>query len=282
MTDQPITAHEAAQPPTARQRMTLALTERGITVHTDNDAGNSWLLVNMEGDTFPGVGTPQLVAYVYEAREDWVFVDAPMERWAGTWRVHYNDGTTEHALFTGTSKADAATETAECAAFIAGCLAAPASALTGQTPTRPAYQLPDARVLGTAATEALEAARRANERLGRVMAIVTAAAVRDILTGHEAAAPFDAVRAELVEGEDGSLFPTGRYWTAAGDERTFTEAVGASEAGNGIHGMSEWTVHLDDDNRHVWEPLCTELPDRDRRPAWGIDLVRAAALDLDA
>jgi hypothetical protein len=113
------------------------------------------------------------------------------------------------------------------------------------------------------------------------MVVAAAAAVRDILTGHDHGAPFDAAGVELVEGESGSLFPTGRYWTMAGDERTFTEAVGLAEAGNGIHGMSEWTAYLDDNTWDVWRPLCSELPDRDRRPAYRLDLLRAAAITLD-
>lgn len=93
---------------------------------------------------------------------------------------------------------------------------------------------------------ALGAATDAHDQLGRAMVVVTAAAVRDILTGHEPDAPFDAAGVELVEAERGPLYPTGRYWTLTGEERTFTEAVGESEAGNGIHDMSEWTAYLDD------------------------------------
>ena len=144
---------------------------------------------------------------------------------------------------------------------------------------QPPYEIP--ANLGTVAHAALNAAHAAHEQLGRAMAVVTAAAVRDILTGHEPGAPFDARAVELVEGESGSLFPTGRYWTAAGGERTFTEAVGESDAGNGVHDMSEWTVYLDDSTADVWRPLCVELPDCDGRPAFALDLIRAAALPLD-
>ncbi|MEU5476838.1 hypothetical protein [Streptomyces mirabilis] len=151
--------------------------------------------------------------------------------------------------------------------------------MTNQTPSRPPYQIP--ADLGTIAHAALNAAHAADEQLGRAMAVVTAAAVRDILTGHEPTAPFDASAVELVEGESGSLFPTGRYWTMAGDERTFTEAVGKAEAGNGVHGMSEWTVYLNDNTADVWRPLCSELPDGDGRPAFALDLIRAAALPLN-
>ncbi|MFE2425005.1 hypothetical protein [Streptomyces hokutonensis] len=150
--------------------------------------------------------------------------------------------------------------------------------MSDQTPPRPAYRLPNSSALGAAVDTALNDAERAHEQLGRVMAVVTAAAVRDILTGCKPDAPFDAAAVELVEGEDGSLFPNGRYWTMAGDERTFTETVGLTEAGNGIHEMSGWTAYLDDDTRDVWRPLCGELPDRNGRPAYRVDLVRAAAL----
>lgn len=98
--------------------------------------------------------------------------------------------------------------------------------MTDQTPSRPAYQLPDSGTLGAAALESLNAVEKANDRLGRVMAVVTAAAMRDILTDFDHSAPFDAARVQLTEGEDGSLFPTGRYWTAAGEERMFADADG--------------------------------------------------------
>ncbi|MDX3069770.1 hypothetical protein PV518_47935, partial [Streptomyces sp. ND04-05B] len=74
----------------------------------------------------------------------------------------------------------------------------------------------------------------------------------------------------------------GRYWTAAGEERTFTEAVGETDAGSGLHDMGEWTAYLDDSTRDVWRPLCDDLPDRNGRPAYRLDLIRAAALTLDA
>ncbi|MDQ0962002.1 hypothetical protein QFZ66_005880 [Streptomyces sp. B4I13] len=153
--------------------------------------------------------------------------------------------------------------------------------MTDQPPTRPAYRLPDSSALGAATDKALNNAERAHEQLGRVMAVVTAAAVRDILTGCKPDAPFDAAAVELVEDADGSLFPNGRYWTMAGDERTFTETVGLTEAGNGIHDMSGWTAYLNDNTRDVWGPLCTKLTDRDGRPAYALDLAQAATLPLD-
>ncbi|PWI15992.1 hypothetical protein DI272_18845 [Streptomyces sp. Act143] len=149
-----------------------------------------------------------------------------------------------------------------------------------QTPTRPAYELPASQALAEAVDQALNDNRTTHEQLGRVMLVVTAAAVRDILTGHQPDAPFDAARLELTEGKD-SLFPTGRYWTAAGDERTFTEDVGETEAGNALHDLGGWTAYLGDSTRDVWSPLCEELPGRDGRPVWSLDLPRAASLTLD-
>ncbi|MER7477395.1 hypothetical protein ABTX60_07030 [Streptomyces sp. NPDC126510] len=150
--------------------------------------------------------------------------------------------------------------------------------MTDQPTSRPAYEIPAS--VSAAAHAALEATWTTRERLGHAMVVTTAAAVRDILTGHKTDAPFDAAGVELIEGQDGSLFPTGRYWMAAGDERTFTEAVGENEAGNGIHGMSEWTVYLNEDTRDVWRPLCSKLEYRNGRPAYRLDLLRAAALPL--
>ncbi|MDQ1018890.1 hypothetical protein [Streptomyces afghaniensis] len=152
--------------------------------------------------------------------------------------------------------------------------------MTNQPPSRPAYELPASSALAEAVDKALNDNRTAHEQLGRVMAVVTAAGVRDILTGHQPDAPFDAARLELREGED-SLFPTGRYWTAAGVERTFTEDVGQTEAGNALHDLSGWTAYLDDNTRGVWRPLCEELPDRDGRAVYALDLARAASLTLD-
>ncbi|MGO4420919.1 hypothetical protein AB4Z54_19895, partial [Streptomyces sp. MCAF7] len=127
--------------------------------------------------------------------------------------------------------------------------------MANQPPTRPAYEIPSN--LSAEAHAALDATHAAHERLGRAMVVTAAAAVRDILTGHEPHAPFDAAGVELVECADGSLIPSGRYWTTVDIERTFTEAVGETEAENGIDGMSEWTAYLNDDTRDVWRPLCS-------------------------
>jgi hypothetical protein len=110
--------------PTARERMTAALAEYGITAHRDEDAGNSWLVIPVTGSDFPGVGTPQLVAFVYEAHEDWVFVDAPMEHWAGTWQIRFNNGAAEAVIHRCDPNADPASATAAAAKFVADIRAA--------------------------------------------------------------------------------------------------------------------------------------------------------------
>jgi hypothetical protein len=99
--------------------MTAALAEYGITAHLDKDAGNSWLVIPVTGSNFPGVGTPHLVAYVYEEREDWVFVDAPMEHWAGTWQIRFNYAAVEVVIHRCDANADPATATAAAAKFVA-------------------------------------------------------------------------------------------------------------------------------------------------------------------
>ncbi|MFF4248969.1 hypothetical protein ACFYY2_31510 [Streptomyces sp. NPDC001822] len=129
------------------------------------------------------------------------------------------------------------------------------------TQTR-AYQHPDSGTLSAAADAALAAHSEAADRIARVMTVVTAAGVRDGLTGCDP----DATHLELTEGYDGDLWATGRYWTADGAERTFAEHA-ADGAGAGIV--------------HVWHPLCTELPDRDGRPAYRLDLTKAAGMPLD-
>ncbi|GAA2948426.1 hypothetical protein ACFPN0_15125 [Kitasatospora cinereorecta] len=153
--------------------------------------------------------------------------------------------------------------------------------MTNQAPQSPAYPLPDGQAISTAAHEALNAHFAAVARLGRVMAVVTAAAVRDILTDNDHDAPFDAAHAELVEAADGSLHGTGRYWTADGTETSFTEAIGEHEAAMGVFGMNEWTPYLGYENQDVWKPLVTKLPDRNGQPAYRLDLAKAAALPLD-
>ncbi|MFE4582377.1 hypothetical protein [Streptomyces chartreusis] len=110
--------------PTAHERMTAALAEHGITAHRDEDAGNSWLVIPLTGDDFPGVGTPHMVAYVYEAHEDWMFVDAHMEHWAGGWRIRFNNGAAEVVIHRSEVDADPATGTAVAAKLIADIRAA--------------------------------------------------------------------------------------------------------------------------------------------------------------
>ncbi|MFD8903059.1 hypothetical protein [Streptomyces ardesiacus] len=153
--------------------------------------------------------------------------------------------------------------------------------MRNQTSSSRAYQLPATGDLATLVDEALEDTCASDTRLAKVTCVVIAAAVRDILTGHEPDGAFDAVRLELIEGMDHELFPSGRYWTAAGEPRTFTEAVGEVEAGNAVHDLSERTMYLNDRTRDVWYDLCTELEDRDGRPAYALDLVQAAALAHD-
>ncbi|WP_433916974.1 hypothetical protein [Streptomyces sp. NBC_01744] len=144
-----------------------------------------------------------------------------------------------------------------------------------------AYQLPDGRTLSTAAHEAMNAYHAATERLGRVMAVVTAAAVRDILTGNDTAGvPFDATHAELMEAADGLLHATGRYWTADGTETSFTATLG-TYAGGEVFDMNEWVPYLNYDNERAWKPLVTKLPERDGQAVYRIDLAKAAGLPLD-
>ncbi|MEV8590917.1 hypothetical protein AB0424_28655 [Streptomyces sp. NPDC051180] len=143
---------------------------------------------------------------------------------------------------------------------------------------RRTYTLPD---IGNAAHEALEALHKAHDRVGRVMAVVTAMAVVDILTDHDDAAPFDAAHAELIEAEDGSLHATGRYWTAAGEERTFTDAVGEDRGHWGVFGMNEWTPNLGYENEGVWKPLVDPLAPRNGQKVYRIDLAKAVTLPVD-
>ncbi|WNI20387.1 hypothetical protein [Actinacidiphila sp. ITFR-21] len=153
--------------------------------------------------------------------------------------------------------------------------------MTDHTPTTRAYQLPDSAALSVASGQALEASEKALDRLGRVMAVVTAAGFRDVLADYDHDAPFDAAHAELSEGAGGDLSVTGRYWTVAGEERTLADAIGKFDADHAVFGINEWTNYLDASTWDVWHPLVTDLPDIDGRPAYRLDLVKAAALPLD-
>ncbi|MEV7413573.1 hypothetical protein AB0O04_37875, partial [Streptomyces althioticus] len=64
---------------------------------------------------------------------------------------------------------------------------------------QPSRQLPDSRRLGQAVDDVLKAVERSHDRLGRVMAVTTAVAVRDLLTGHQPDAPYDARRLEHTQ-----------------------------------------------------------------------------------
>ncbi|MGA5643373.1 hypothetical protein ACPCTN_32105 [Streptomyces cinereoruber] len=143
---------------------------------------------------------------------------------------------------------------------------------------RQTYPLPD---IGGVAHEALDALHKAHDRVGRVMAVVTALAVADILTDNDHDAPFDAAHAELIEAVDGSLHATGRYWTASGEGRTFADVVGGHAHNWGVFGMNEWTPYLGYENEDVWKPLVDELPPRNGRKVYRIDLAKAAALPTD-
>lgn len=152
--------------------------------------------------------------------------------------------------------------------------------MDNQPPPRPPRTLPSSADLSAAVDTVLADHGKTAERLGRVMAVVAAAGVRDILTGNDEHAPYDARAIELAETPDGSLHPTGRYWTEDGARRTFADTVGHAEAGNGLHDLSGWTAYLDGDNRDTWEPACTQLEPYGGRTAYALDLDKAAALPI--
>ncbi|MEV6533737.1 hypothetical protein AB0M86_29765 [Streptomyces sp. NPDC051639] len=106
--------------------MTQALAPRGVTAHLDEDAGSSWLVISLDGTDFPAEGTPKLVVFVYDANEASSFVDQPMEHRGGSWRVTFDNGTSQRDVFYG-RRADPATATALCAEFIAEYLSAPSA-----------------------------------------------------------------------------------------------------------------------------------------------------------
>ncbi|MEU8870462.1 hypothetical protein AB0D24_04715 [Streptomyces javensis] len=153
--------------------------------------------------------------------------------------------------------------------------------MTTHGPQTPAYPLPDGSAISTGAHKALDELHAAQQKVGRVMAVVAAAAVRDILTGYDHDAPFDAAWLEVTEALGGTLFASGAYWTAAGERRTFVDDLGDSDGETGVFGMNEWTPYLNETNREVWEPISERLANRDGCRVFRIDLAKAAALSLD-
>ncbi|MFJ3366424.1 hypothetical protein [Streptomyces anthocyanicus] len=117
--------------------------------------------------------------------------------------------------------------------------------------------------------------READTRTGRVMCHIIAAGVRDILTDHDddPAAPFGAVLVEVVQYPSGTVQLTGTYWTA-------DRSAGQLDPWS-VHELNEWAAHLDDDNGHVWKPLCELISDENDTAVYRFDLVRAARGPLD-
>ncbi|MER7688742.1 hypothetical protein [Streptomyces sp. NPDC097610] len=107
------------------------------------------------------------------------------------------------------------------------------------------------------------------------MCHIIAAGVRDILTDSDPApeAPFDAVLVELVQYPSGTVQLTGTYWTADLTPRQLDM--------HAVHDLNEWAAHLNDDNGHVWKPLCELISDENDTAVYRFDLVRAAHGPLD-
>ncbi|MEW1700378.1 hypothetical protein [Streptomyces sp. NPDC091278] len=147
---------------------------------------------------------------------------------------------------------------------------------------RSTYSIPDGPLEGDAVHAAVTAAIKADTRLARLLLVYIAAGVRDILTGGDPEAPFDASYVELRPASDGSLILTGRYWTAAGDTRTFDSTEGVEKSPWGAaYEMNEWVPYLDNGNDRVWRPLVITQELFGTVVGYRLDLVRAAAHPVD-
>lgn len=66
---------------TAEHIASQALAKWGLSAHTDEDAGNSWLLIGLPqgADGLPSVGVPHVVLYVFDpyGDQDEVMVNRP-------------------------------------------------------------------------------------------------------------------------------------------------------------------------------------------------------------
>ncbi|NEB60160.1 hypothetical protein G3I20_11075 [Streptomyces sp. SID8111] len=134
------------------------------------------------------------------------------------------------------------------------------------------YTVNDAK-LNDALDDAHERIQRAEDRLARVACAHVAAAVRDALTDHEPAAPFDATHLRLT-GRLGTdvLSTDGTYWTATGEERRIP-------VGELFDGLLGWVNQLNYGNRHIWRPLCeTQAVAGDNGVDYRLDLAQAAQL----
>ena len=84
---------------TALQLATRTLTERGITAHVDDDAGNTWLVIacDQTGARYPDMlNGPYMALSVYNGDEDVWAMDRPPVRPADRWHVLLGDGTGTH------------------------------------------------------------------------------------------------------------------------------------------------------------------------------------------
>ncbi|MFB7424764.1 hypothetical protein ACFC0K_15975 [Streptomyces hydrogenans] len=152
-------------------------------------------------------------------------------------------------------------------------------------PPTPPYSVSEELVRRAAIHDASAAVYEAAQRLARSTLVVIAAAIQDILTNHseDPQAPFDARYLELMEAVDGSLWATGRYWTASDSDEALDlqTTPGVEDAEMGLYGLNEWVPALDESNRDTWNPLVAIEKSHALRH-YRLDLVRAAkALPLD-
>ncbi|MFD8387394.1 hypothetical protein ACFV2X_54510 [Streptomyces sp. NPDC059679] len=133
------------------------------------------------------------------------------------------------------------------------------------------YTVNDAK-LNDALDDAHERIQRADDRLTRVACAHIAAAVRDVLTVHEPAAPFDAMHLRLT-GHLGSdvLSTDGTYWTASGEERRI-------KVFDLMGGLLGWVNQLNYGNSHVWRPMCEQEGMVREGVGYRLDLAQAAQL----
>jgi hypothetical protein len=90
---------------TAEHIATQALAAWGLSAHTDDDAGNSWLVISLpqSTDAFPSTGVPHVVLYVFDpfSDEDEVMVDraptGPRDHWCA---VSVDSKGAQHSLMT--------------------------------------------------------------------------------------------------------------------------------------------------------------------------------------
>lgn len=135
-----------------------------------------------------------------------------------------------------------------------------------------AYALPPQRDIDRSRDAAAQLLNAATLYHARVMCLLAAAAVRDILTDGQSTTAFDAAALDLHLLPRGRVHAPGTYRTTNGQQRQITDP-------HDMYELDEWTGALNADNAAGWRPLCTRAGRlHDGTIHYRLDLTKACAL----